>query len=100
MNATNLKINGIKCDAPGCDYKDDTVRVEDYKLWLNKSCPKCGANLLTQADYDVVQGVIKVTNFLNLPVIRHLLKLFSFGKKTELKINLHGTGQVEITEKT
>lgn len=59
---------GIKCDNPECCYADETVKVEDYKDWLNKPCPECGSNLLTQADYDNVQMLIKVAKLLNKKV--------------------------------
>ena len=28
---------GIKCDNPNCDYKDMSVRFEDYPAYLNLS---------------------------------------------------------------
>ncbi len=56
----NLKISGIKCD--NCSYKDDSVKFEDYLEWLNKPCPDCGENLLTQKDYDYC---INMDNLLN-----------------------------------
>lgn len=50
-----VNIKGIKCDNVNCDYIDKNVPVEDYHLWLNKRCPKCGSILLTQQDYDNIQ---------------------------------------------
>lgn len=47
-NALELSIKGIKCDNPNCDYINKDVEFKDYKKWINKPCPKCGANLLTQ----------------------------------------------------
>jgi len=43
-------ISGIKCDK--CKFSDPTVKYEDYDKWLNKPCPDCGENLLTQEDYN------------------------------------------------
>ena len=48
----HVNISGIKCDNPKCDYIDATVKFEEYPEWVNKACPKCGENLLTQEDYD------------------------------------------------
>lgn len=45
-----LIISGIKCDV--CSYRDNTVEFMDYPKWLNKPCPECQSNLLTQKDYD------------------------------------------------
>ena len=63
MKNVELHCNGIKCDH--CDYKDNSVKVEDYKDWLNKPCPKCGENLLTQEDYNNALYLIEATNLIN-----------------------------------
>ena len=51
---------GIKCDNSSCDYRDDTVSVSDYHDWLNRPCPKCGSNLLTEADYLSVKYIFEM----------------------------------------
>lgn len=53
---------GIKCDNVNCDFVDETVLISDYKEWLNKPCPKCGCNLLTQEDYDAVMLIMDICN--------------------------------------
>jgi RNA polymerase subunit RPABC4/transcription elongation factor Spt4 len=58
-----LEINGIKCDC--CDYKDSDVGIQDYNKWLNKSCPICGSNLLTQADYEMVKKLVVLVDTQN-----------------------------------
>jgi len=63
--AVEQTIKGIKCDDPGCNYSDMTVSSDDYLDWLNKPCPNCGANLLTQADYDLVQVITGITDTIN-----------------------------------
>lgn len=50
-DAVEVYVRGIKCDNSTCGFKDDTVKFEEYEQWLNKPCPKCGANLLTEEDY-------------------------------------------------
>lgn len=47
-----IEITGIKCDTPHCNYRDDNVQFEDFPKWINKRCPVCGRNLLTQQEYD------------------------------------------------
>lgn len=47
-----LEISGIKCDTKHCNYRDDSVKFEDYPNWIDNPCPVCGGNLLTQKDYD------------------------------------------------
>mgnify|MGYP000959964872 CR=1 FL=1 len=94
--ALSLEIKGIKCDTEGCDFKDMSVEVEDYKDWLNKPCPKCGGNLLTQADFDKVSYLIRTAELIN--------KTYPKPKKDELiismKINMDGSGKIafDITD--
>ena len=54
-----LKLNGIICDNANCDYKDETVTFEEIDKFLNKPCPKCGENLLTEQDLHNFKIVIK-----------------------------------------
>ncbi len=56
---------GIVCDNPTCDYEDNTVLVEDYKDWINKPCPKCGENLLTEQDLIDHNFLMETANLLN-----------------------------------
>jgi len=63
--AIKLEIRGIKCDNDKCDYRDDLAEFEDYKSYINKPCPECGENLLTQADYDLVTKSAAVAGLIN-----------------------------------
>lgn len=42
---------GLKCDNPNCDWEDMSIKQGEYESWINKPCPKCGENVLTQDDY-------------------------------------------------
>jgi len=43
-------VEYLKCDADWCDYEGNEP---DYGAHLiGKPCPKCGADLLTQGDFD------------------------------------------------
>ena len=42
--------SGIKCDF--CDYRDDSVKMQDLDKYLHINCPKCGKPLFTQKAYD------------------------------------------------
>lgn len=83
---------GIKCDNKKCDYADETVEIKDYKNWLNKPCPKCGSNLLTQADYNNVQELIKLATFINKNEEIHE----STEKESTITFHMDGSGEVEI----
>ena len=65
MKAMSFEIKGIKCDAQGCDYNDDTAKFEEYDQWLNKPCPKCGANLLTETDLNACKAMMGMADILN-----------------------------------
>ena len=90
--AAELIVKGIKCDNPKCDFADMSVKFENYKDWLNKPCPKCSSNLLTQEDYNNTKILIEVTNAVN--------NLFGDVSddlpKSRMKINMNGTGKVEF----
>lgn len=58
-------IGGIKCDNPKCDYKDDTVKVEDYPGYVNRPCPLCGWNLLNKKDFLALKIIISLCNVIN-----------------------------------
>lgn len=93
-----FKILGIKCDAPGCGFRDDTVEAAHFEQWLNKPCPKCGANLLTQADYDLVKLILKVEKFCNRPFIGIIGRILLFGRGRRFKGDMNGSGKIKFTE--
>ena len=59
------KSGGLQCDSPSCDWTDETIKVENYKEWLNAPCPKCGENVLTQEDLDSVLKVMEMVDLIN-----------------------------------
>jgi len=90
-----LDIKGIQCDSDACDYVDMEIDFEPDKF-LNAPCPKCGCNLFTQADYDLVQTQFKLVNALNEIFPAEDNADSAPYLATELKLN--GTGKVEIGE--
>lgn len=90
----NLKISGLKCDK--CDFKDDDIKMQDYIYWVNKPCPKCGSNLLTEQDFKSVQLLSKVVNN---PIVKFLDWFFGlFQKKKTFKVDMDGSGKVKFKE--
>jgi len=87
LNAIRLEISGIKCDNPECDYKDETAKFEDWPLWLNKPCPKCGANLLTEEDMTTIRFLMGLVDFAN----QHM-KPAKESKTVRIPIEMNGTG--------
>jgi len=92
MAGENINISGIKCDSLTCDYCDDNVHVNGYEDWLNKPCPKCGSNLLTQADYDMQLCLLETVRLenLNSPVNNTEEPIF------EVNISMNGSGYISI----
>lgn len=76
MKPVELKIYGIKCDNKNCDYRDMSVKYEEYDKWLNKPCPKCGENLLTSNDLKGLKRIVKIAK-----VINHILPTPKDDKK-------------------
>ena len=99
MNDDIVKFigGGIKCDNPECDYMDETVKVEDYKNWLNKSCPKCGSNLLTQKDYDNVQMLIGLADIINEKYVVDEEVQNKLGNKQQtIMFHMNGSGKMDV----
>ena len=95
MKAVDLNIKGIKCDGDNCDYKDETVEFKDYGVWLNKPCPRCGSNLLTQKDLDITRILIKLANIINW-FAKPFIKPNKNTKKVTVDVEMDGTGRVNF----
>ncbi len=81
------EIVGIKCDTTGCSYEDMSVTVSQYPEWVNRPCPKCGGNLLTEADFNTVQIMIGLTDTINRVDFGE-----TEGEITETQVHFDGSG--------
>lgn len=90
-------IKGLKCDNPACSWRDEGITFEEYAHWLNRPCPLCGQNVLTDADYDTAQFLMKICRH---PVIRFLNRLAACFPKKHYRTDLgmDGTGKVKFTK--
>ena len=102
MKAMTTHISGIKCDAENCDYAEE---FGDWGLtseeilatadtFINKPCPLCGANLLTQADYDAISNVLMLSNELN----DIFGEMPDDTEQVKVSLNLNGSGDIEMDE--
>jgi len=91
LKAIKLNIKRIKCD--NRDYRDNSARLEDYESYLNKPCPWCGANLLTQKDFNTIKRLIAVANFLNW-ILRPFLKYDKNAVGIRIVGEINGTGKI------
>lgn len=69
----------IKCDNEVCNFIEYMDHV-DPEIWLNKPCPKCGENLLTEEDHAAFQEYEKLQEMLNSLPPEKLKQLESLGK--------------------
>jgi hypothetical protein len=91
-DALQLTIKVIKCDNKDCDYVNEYVSVSDYEKWLNKPCPKCGSNLLTQEDYEATKALISLVETLK----EIIPKAENDEKMATVSIEMNGTGDIFI----
>lgn len=101
--AITADIGGLKCDAPTCDYRDDSITVDQYESLIDAPCPKCGASLLTPADYARVKQMVDVTTFINSLSTEELAKLTGLSiedlnnpEQATLSLALDGTGNIQV----
>lgn len=59
------KMGGLKCDNPSCDWRDMSIKTQDYKKYIDYKCPKCGENVLTKKDYRVFKFMIRLIKVIN-----------------------------------
>lgn len=91
MKIVLLDIQGIKCDS--CPWANMKVPASDYAQWLNKPCPCCNANLLTQADFDTVQKMLKFELWINRLV--GWTARFQRNKPVLEEFKMNGTGKLQ-----
>lgn len=101
-DAIRLTVRGLKCDAVGCDYRDEEAphpgeRYEDY---LDAPCPQCGAPLLTLADLRAMHRIERrVRRFNRVCHVLSWLRLMRLsGEHTHVgRVNMNGTGRASVT---
>ena len=82
--------SGLKCDH--CDWKDMSIKAEDYHKYINAKCPKCGENILTKEDYKAYKRLTILVRLINM------LPLKKGNKITRFRVSSDGSGQLEFKE--
>jgi hypothetical protein len=102
MKYDNVEMleSGLKCDNPQCDWTDMSITFDNYKDWINCSCPKCGENVLTQSDYENAEQLRLMHEFLNSIPPKELEELTKSIDKEALKERLkeRGVSGVELMD--
>jgi ssDNA-binding Zn-finger/Zn-ribbon topoisomerase 1 len=89
----------IICDNPKCNFKFDlnksTIKLEEF---INRPCPNCGQNLLTQKDYNTSKKLIMIINFINkwFSWITIFMSKKRLTKTYPVTVRIHNGIQIEI----
>lgn len=92
MNAIDVRNTKITCDTEGCDFEEPCG--EDPKEWLNKPCPKCSANLLTQENYDSIMEIMKYVEMINNMELPEEVKDSENPERIELNFKVGPDGKI------
>ena len=65
MSKGIVKVDGIRCENPSCDYENTSIAPNEYHHWVDKSCPKCGTVLLTENDLNLYKMLMATTTIAN-----------------------------------
>ena len=99
----NVEVGGggLKCDY--CDYKDDSVSIEELGKHINRKCPTCGENLLTLEDWMNAQKLLAAADFINSLTPEQMAMLpkdptADPNKRVKVTYNTHKTISVDKIE--
>lgn len=113
-NNIEVSDGGIVCDNPNCDWSDSLITFDMASEWINKPCPKCGENLLTEDDYgrwkitqdsiDLInqmspEDLTKLVSTMDIEEIKKL-PIFSSAIGLEILNNLDTTQPITATLET
>lgn len=96
MEPIEYNVYGIKCDNKECDYSDMDIKFEDYPDWVNKPCPRCGANLLTEEDLRSTKMLVEIIKDANKMVKD--LNIDTSGSKVKVGVDMDGSGAINFRD--
>lgn len=92
----------VMCDNPECDYTVPYKTENEHTtiLYINKPCPKCGENLLTEEDYINHMKVMKVVDFLNrwFSWLTIFVSKKKWDNRTTVSVNVHDGIKIKKSE--
>ena len=95
MGNIQLQDHTIQCDNPKCDYQT-IAQIAEFGKWVNKPCPICGENLLTQGDYDRFMIVVKALDIANGLVEN--MNPDDLGDPVKMTVNTHKSLTITIED--
>lgn len=97
-----VSVSGIKIKCDSCDYAepfesvDEEMVIATYEKYLNAPCPKCGAPLLTQADFDLLKKVVAGVNALN----QLATDAIKNGPTEKIHLSTDGKGNLKMSDES
>ena len=92
--------SGLICDNPKCNYEDNfIIPPNELRDHINRACPECGDNLLTENDCNHHTSLLKVINIINVVCFPFMfLKGGKKEKDTKCITYHHHAGKTTIEE--
>ena len=92
-NKKNIELvsGGIVCDNKECNWKDDSVKSDDYKNWIGALCPDCMEVVFTEDDYNESIKMMAMVELINsmtpeeMEIIAKMTNLHDKDFKEQLK---------------
>jgi len=93
MNNIETTDTKIECDTVGCGF-EHPCSIDPVE-WINRPCPNCGENLLTQENYDGINKIMEQIDYINMLNL-DLENIPAGGYRQKLKVD--PTGVVTFKE--
>src|SRR4051812_42833476 len=98
MDNIQIQESNLQCD--NYDWSDAEINFETYKDWIDKPCPKCGHNVLTQEDYQHAEIVRHTIEFINAMTPEQIAEFNKNVNMEELKSNpmISGLSDIDLSD--
>lgn len=95
------QIGRLRCDAPGCGYVTPDTKPFAKEM-IGLPCPKCGASLLTERDYNAAERLLSVVDTINMifgPIFGRVPSAKNAKEFETVKVgHHHGRWDIEFKE--
>lgn len=91
MSNIEIQSMGLQCDSESCDYIDYDYIQDQIESYINKPCPKCGENLLTEQDYKnqmLLLNLISLVNVFDVPHEKKVPAIVTTHKNIEISVKV------------
>ena len=74
-------FSGLKCDS--CDWKDMSVKYEEYPERVGSTCPECGDVVLTEKDFELCKSIVNTDS-----TFKRIVMTLGGFKKTDVVLEV------------